>query len=51
MSNRTTNGYRLTAKFWLWMAQQADSQNDPTMKQTCLEKALESALWEERNGY
>jgi hypothetical protein len=44
MSNKTTNGYALTPKFWLWMAEQAKGEDE---RQQCLEMALTAAVKQE----
>lgn len=44
MSNATTNGYSLTPKFWLWLAEQAKTAEE---KQMCLERALKAATEQE----
>jgi len=46
MSNRSTNGYALTPKFWLWLAQEAEKNEDQQLKHECLEKALQAAVRE-----
>lgn len=48
MSNTSTNAYRLTAKFWLWLANQAELEGDTVAKENCLEQAMTAALWEEQ---
>jgi hypothetical protein len=45
MSNTTTNGYSLTPKFWLWMAEQAKNEEK---RQKYLELALNAAIQQER---
>jgi hypothetical protein len=48
MSNKSTNCYQFTTKFWLYLAQQAELQGDLEGKKSCLEEAMKAAMWEEK---